>query len=176
VSLTLGAHIVTLYNKKKAARWSYSHIRDYKTLRSTNPDLMNPQNKTIALFAVVGYVVSVFLSGVLWGTSSVARLLLVALVPCAIAIGWVKILFLRPSLQTVPGFLRGGGVGLLSYISFGLLTAVWLSFRDSGLREYLWYFLIVGTVTFGLLLALVGAATGVAAEKLFGKIRPSTPS
>ncbi len=138
---------------------------------------MNPQNKTIALFAVVGYVVSVFLSGMLWGTSPGARLLLVALVPCAIAIGWVKILFLRPSLQTVPGFLRGGGVGLLSYLSFALLTATWLSFRSSELEENLWYFfLIVGTVTFGLLLALVGAATGAAAEKLFGKIRPSPPS
>lgn len=129
---------------------------------------MNPQNKTLALFAVVGYVVSAFLSGVLWGTSPGALLLLLALVPCAIALGWVKILFLRPGLQTVPGFLRGGGVALLSYLSFGLLAASWLSFRSSGLQENLWAFLIVGTVMFGLPLVAVGAVTGFAAEKLFG--------
>ncbi|HEX5715196.1 MAG TPA: hypothetical protein VF179_03490 [Thermoanaerobaculia bacterium] len=137
---------------------------------------MSPQNKTIALFAAVGYVVSVLLSGVLWGTSPGALLLLFALVPCAIALGWVKILFLHPRLQTVPALLRGGGVGLLSYLSFGVLMAVWLSFRDSGLRENLWYFLVVGTVMFGLPLMAVGAVTGFIAEKLFGKIRPSPPS
>lgn len=127
-----------------------------------------PQTKTLALFAVVGYVVSVLLSAVLWGTAAGAWLLVVALVPCAIALGWVKILFLRPSLQTVPGFLRGGGVALLSYLSFGLLAASWLTFRTSGLQENLWAFLIVGTMMFGLPLIAVGAATGFAAEKLFG--------
>ncbi|HWN41861.1 MAG TPA: hypothetical protein VNW71_06540 [Thermoanaerobaculia bacterium] len=138
---------------------------------------MNPQQKTIALFAVVGYVVSVLLSRMLWGTSPGALLLLFALVPCAIALGWVKILFLHPRLQTVPALLRGGGVGLLSYISFALVTAAWLSFRSSELEEDLWYFfLVVGTVMFGLALTAVGAVTGFIAEKLFGKIRPSPPS
>ncbi len=137
---------------------------------------MNPQNKTIALFAVVSYVVSVFLSVALWGTSAGALLLLFALVPCAIALGWVKILFLRPRLQTVPALLRGGGVGLLSYLSFGVLMAVWLSFRSYGLRENLWYFLVAGTAMFGLPLMAVGGVTGFIAERLFGKIRPSPPS
>lgn len=135
-----------------------------------------PQTKTLSLFAVVGYVVSVFLSAVLWGTAAGAWLLVVALVPCAIAIGWVKILFLRPRLQTVPALLRGGGVGLLSYLSFGVLMASWLSFRSSGLSENFWYFLVVGTVMFGLPLVVLGAATGFAADKLFGNIRPSPPS
>jgi hypothetical protein len=134
---------------------------------------MSPQNKTLALFAVVGYMVSVFLSVALWGTSAGALLLLLALVPCAIALGWVKILFLRPRLQTVPALLRGGAVGLLSYLSFGLLMSAWLSFRSYGLRENLWYFLVAGTMMFGLPLTAVGAVTGFAAEKLFGKIRPS---
>jgi hypothetical protein len=137
---------------------------------------MNLQQKTIALFAVVGYVISAFLSRVLWGTSPGALLLLFALVPCAIAIVWVKILFLRPRRQTVPALLRGGAVGLLSYLSFGLLMSVWLSFRSYGLQENLWYFLVAGTVMFGLPLTAVGAVTGFIAEKLFGKIRPSTPS
>ncbi|HWM92683.1 MAG TPA: hypothetical protein VN493_18100 [Thermoanaerobaculia bacterium] len=130
---------------------------------------MNPQNKTIALFAVVGYVVSLFLSGVLWGMGPGAWLVLLALVPCAIALGWVKIFFLRPGLQTVPGFLRGAGVALISYLSFGILTAAYLSYPDlSGLREDLWNVLIVGTVMFGLPLTAVGAVTGFVAEKLFG--------
>ena len=136
---------------------------------------MTPQNKTLALFAFVGYVVSVLLSGVLWGTSPGALLLLLALVPCAIALGWVKILFLRPSLRTVPAFLRGGGVGLLSYLSFGVLMASWLSFRSSGLQENLWYFLVVGTVMFGLPLVVLGAATGFTAEKLFGHLGVQYP-
>jgi hypothetical protein len=156
-------------------------LRPVVLLRSRLPgqlaeDLMSPQNKTLALFAAVGYVVSVPLSRELWGTGVGAWILLLALVPCAIAIAWVKVLFLRPRLQTVPGFLRGGVLGLLSYLSFGLLMAGWYSFRSSGLRETLWYFLIAGTLMFGLPLMAVGAATGFAAEKLFGKIRPSPPS
>lgn len=132
---------------------------------------MEPQSKTVVLFTVVAYVVSVILSPLLFGMAARAWLLLVALVPCAIAIGWVKVLFLRPRLQAVPGFLRGGGVALLSYLSFGVLAAASLSLYSketvSGLRENLWYFLVVGTMMFGLPLVVVGAATGFVAEKLF---------
>lgn len=132
---------------------------------------MTSQSKTLALFTAVAYAVSVLLSGVLWGVGAGAWLLLAALVPCTIAVGWVKILFLRPRLKTVPGLLRGGGVGLLSYLSFGLLASAWFSFRSdsavSDLREFLWYFLIAGTAMFGLPLTAVGAATGFVAEKLF---------
>lgn len=138
---------------------------------------MFPQHKTIALFAAVAYVFAVPLSAVLWGWGAGAWLLLLALVPSVIAMGWTKILFLRPRLQTVPAFLRGGGVGLLSYLSFGVLAAVGLSLQSDGmvsaLQEQLWYFLIVGTVMFGLPLAVVGAVTGVVAEKLFSR-RPSS--
>ena len=134
---------------------------------------MTPQNKTIALFAAVAYVFAVPLSAVLWGWGADAWLLLIALVPSVIAMGWTKILFLRPRLQTVPAFLRGGCVGLLSYLSFGVLAAVGLSLRSDGmasdLREQLWYFLVVGTIMFGLPLTVVGAVTGVVAEKLFGR-------
>jgi hypothetical protein len=132
---------------------------------------MAPQTKTIALFTVVAYIISVILSAVLFGMAARARLLLVALVPCAIAIGWVKILFLRLRLQRVPGFLRGGGVALLSYLSYGVLAAVALTLYSdptvADLRENLWYFLVVGTAMFSLPLMVVGAATGFVAEKLF---------
>lgn len=140
-------------------------------VRGKMAGLMSPQNKTLALFAVVAYVVSVPLSAALVGTAAKAWLLLVALVPCAIALVWVKILFLRPRLQTVPAFLRGGVLALLSYLSFGVVGAVGLSLTSNamvaGLRETLWYFLIVGTVMFGLPLVVVGAVTGFVADKLF---------
>jgi len=136
---------------------------------------MTPQHKTIALFAVVAYVVSVPLSSVLFGMGAKAWLLLAALAPCAVAIGWVKILFLRPRLQNVSGLLRGGGVGLLSYLSFSILAAVYLSLYSyrplSGLRELLWFALTAGTVMFGLPLALVGAVTGLVAEKRFRSLQ-----
>ena len=132
---------------------------------------MSPQHKTIALFAAVAYLFAVPLSAALWGWAAGVWLLLIALAPCVIAMVWTKILFLQPRLQTVPAFLRGGGVALLSYLSFGVLAAVGLSLRsDAGvseLREQLWYFLVVGTMMFGLPLAVVGAVTGVVAEKLF---------
>ena len=38
----------------------------------------------------------------------------------------------------------------------------------SALRENLWYFLVVGTVMFGPPLVLIGAVTGLIAEKRFG--------
>jgi hypothetical protein len=138
---------------------------------------MSPQHKTIALFAAVAYVFAVPLSAVLWGWGAGVWLLLIALAPCVIAIFWTKTLFLRPRLQTVPAFLRGGGVGLLSYLSFGVLAAVGLSLRSdqivSDLREHLWYFLVVGTVMFGLPLAIVGGITGLVAEKAFSRLPAS---
>ena len=134
---------------------------------------MSPQNKTIALFAAVAYVFAVPLSAALWGWSAGAWLLLIALAPSVIAMVWTKILFLQPRLQTVPAFLRGGGVALLSYFSFGVLAAAGLSIRSgeivSDLGGHLWYFLVVGTVMFGLPLAVVGAVTGLVAGKLFSR-------
>lgn len=131
---------------------------------------MTPQNKTLALFAVVGYVVSFLLSGALWGMGRGAWLPLLALVPCVIALAWVKLFFLHPRLQGVPGFLRGGGVALLSYVSFGVLMSAFLALRSdiSDLRETLWYFLVAGTAMFGLPLVLIGAVTGLIADKRFG--------
>ena len=63
-------------------------------------------------------------------------------------------------------------MGLLSYLSYGLLAAIAFSlFSDatvSALRETSWYFLVVGTVIVGLPLVVVGAVTGLVAERLFG--------
>ena len=87
---------------------------------------------------------------------------------------WVKLFFLHPRLQGVPGFLRGGGVALLSYVSFGALMSAFLALRSdiSDLRETLWYFLVAGTAMFGMPLLLIGAVTGLIADK---RIRPVAP-
>jgi hypothetical protein len=120
--------------------------------------LMSPQNKKLALFAVTAYVVSVPLSTALFGMSARAWLLLAALVPCAIATGWVN-------------YLRGGAVALLSYLSFGWLAQLACRLlrtrRLPGCGRLCWYFLVVGTVMFGLPLVVVGAVTGFVADKLF---------
>ena len=46
--------------------------------------------------------------------------------------------------------------------------ALFQAIQAAELVEHLWYFVIVGGILFGLPLILVGAATGLVAEKLFG--------
>lgn len=52
----------------------------------------------------VAYIVSIPFSAVLWGMEAGAWLLLAALAPCAIAAGWVKIIFFHRACGPFPPF------------------------------------------------------------------------